>query len=472
MKSIDKKASSIEDAVASGLKELGVTREEVEIEVIAEKVGLLKKVVVRLTLKETAEQVAGTAPAVVDEAASYYDGERPVAPVKPVQEAKLAAPGSKAAIAAEFIADVLKKMSLECDVVGKETGDGILLDVTGEDSGNVIGYRGETLDALQYLALLIANQGEGDFQKLVINAENYRAKREETLISLANKLAAKAAKTGRRVVLEPMNPFERRVLHAALADSTLASTVSEGEEPNRYVVIVPKGDYAVNDDDNYGQRRSSGGGGRGGYNNNRNGNRDGGGRGGYGGNREGGGYNRSGSDSRGNGGGFGGGYNNSRPGGDSRGSGATGAGYNRSGSDSRGSGATGGGYNNRSGGGNRGNGGGTGGGYNNRSGGGYNGNRGSGGYSNREGGYERRESGTGGAPAYDKNGEYGDTSGDMDLEVKANAEYERVERYEVKEYGVSDNDSDVTPVNAGYTNTTGTSADSKKKGPPRFRSFK
>ncbi|MDR2634671.1 MAG: KH domain-containing protein [Clostridiales bacterium] len=556
MKSIEVKASSVEDAIARGLKELKVTREEVDAEVLSEG-GFLKKTVVRLVLKES------TAAVTEDNAQELSDAELFEAaiaePVKTVKVVRPAEPGSKAAVAAEFIGEVLKKMKLDCAVTGNETDDGILLDVKGEDSGNVIGYRGETLDALQYLALLVANQGDGDFQKLVINAENYRAKREETLTSLANKLAVKAAKTGRRIVLEPMNPFERRVIHSALADSQLATTSSEGEEPNRYVVIVPKGDYVGYDDggrrggggrsggcNRNGGNRSGGYGNRdGGYNNNNRGANGGGkynddrganrgdaGRSGGYGNRDGG-YNNNNrgtndggekrSGGRYNSGGYGGEHNDNR--GASRDSGGRSGGYgnrdggydnNNRGTNDGGEKRPGGRYNNggyggehndnrganrdsggRSGGYERGgyNTRGTNGGYGNRDGGEHNDNRGSnrdgggrsggyerdGGYNNRgtNGGYGNRDGGGSGGygkseneGGYKKTGEYGDVSNDAEIsaDVKAKTEYDRARQYEVKEYGANDDDTNVTPVDTGFSGTS--SSAPVKKGPPRFRSFK
>ena len=107
--------------------------------------------------------------------------------------------------------------------------------------GVAIGYRGEALDAFQYLALTFLNEQKCDFKKVVVDCENYREKRRETLTALALKLAQKALRLQRKIALEPMNPFERRIIHSALADSDIAETTSDGEEPNRYIVIIPKG---------------------------------------------------------------------------------------------------------------------------------------------------------------------------------------------------------------------------------------
>lgn len=115
----------------------------------------------------------------------------------------------------------------------------IEINVVAESSASVIGYRGEVLDALQSLAGAVANMGNKTYVRVVVDCENYRGKREDTLVNLAEKLAAKAVRQGRDISLEPMGPYERRVIHSALAASEEVTTTSEGKEPNRYVVIVP-----------------------------------------------------------------------------------------------------------------------------------------------------------------------------------------------------------------------------------------
>ena len=105
---------------------------------------------------------------------------------------------------------------------------------------NLIGHRGETLDALQYLTSLQVNKGGKEYRRVTLDTEGYRAKREQTLIALAGRMANKVHKSGRRMMLEPMNPYERRILHATLQDHPYVTTHSEGDEPNRRVVIAPK----------------------------------------------------------------------------------------------------------------------------------------------------------------------------------------------------------------------------------------
>ena len=106
--------------------------------------------------------------------------------------------------------------------------------------GILIGRRGETLDALQYLTSLRVNRGQSNYTRVTLDTEGYRAKREEALVRLANRMANRAQKTGRKVSLEPINPYERRILHSALQDHPTVTTQSEGEEPNRHVVISLK----------------------------------------------------------------------------------------------------------------------------------------------------------------------------------------------------------------------------------------
>lgn len=198
MDKVEVKASSVEKAVEEALRQLDIPREKAQIEVLSEG-GLFSKAQVRVTRVQSA----------ADRVLEYLNG-------------------------------LFEKMSLKCLAACEEKEGEISVEITGPDSGVIIGYRGEVLDAVQYLALIIANQNEKQFNRVTINAESYREKREATLENLAKRLASKAYKTGRRVELEPMNPFERRIIHTALQNNPYATTESEGEEPYRHVVIVPK----------------------------------------------------------------------------------------------------------------------------------------------------------------------------------------------------------------------------------------
>lgn len=144
--------------------------------------------------------------------------------------------------AQKFLMDVTNLMGVPVSVYVDKNEDGSLyVRMVGDTLGILIGRRGETLDALQYLASLQVNKGREGYTRVTLDTENYRAKREESLRRLASRMAQRAVKTGRKVVLEPMNPYERRVLHASLQNHPNVTTHSEGEEPNRHVVITLKG---------------------------------------------------------------------------------------------------------------------------------------------------------------------------------------------------------------------------------------
>lgn len=142
--------------------------------------------------------------------------------------------------ALEFLKDITKKMGLSLSFKAKAGDDIIYLEMDGKDSGTVIGKRGQTLDAIQYLTSLVVNKDSEKYIKVVVDAENYRAKRQRTLEQLANRLAAKVVKTKKYVRLEPMNPYERKIIHATLQQNPNITTRSEGEEPYRRVVIELK----------------------------------------------------------------------------------------------------------------------------------------------------------------------------------------------------------------------------------------
>lgn len=139
----------------------------------------------------------------------------------------------------DFLQNVLIKMGLTCQVELSEVDDSIVLNIVGDDAANVIGYRGETLDALQYLCSLILNGGQAGFKRINIDAEGYRAKREKALQKLARNLESKVKRTGNPHKLEPMNPYERRVIHTTLQNSQYVTTQSEGQGSSRHVVITP-----------------------------------------------------------------------------------------------------------------------------------------------------------------------------------------------------------------------------------------
>ncbi len=137
-----------------------------------------------------------------------------------------------------FLSKVFSAMDMEVDISVEQTEEEISIELAGEDMGVLIGKRGQTLDALQYLTSLVVNKGASSYTRVKVDTENYRLRRKETLENLAKNIAYKVKRTKRSVTLEPMNPYERRVIHSALQNDKYVSTHSEGEEPYRKVVIT------------------------------------------------------------------------------------------------------------------------------------------------------------------------------------------------------------------------------------------
>ena len=235
-KFIEKSGKTDELAIAAALEELGLTRDDVRVEVVERaKSGFLG---------------FGASPAKVrvyfevpDEVVEVVE-----APVAKVVEAPAAAPVQEETVAAEntahekvytFVKGLLEHMGVRAniEITDKEDG-GINVNLSGKGMGVVIGRRGETLDAIQHLTNYAVNHGSEKRLHVSVDAEAYRAKREEALVRLAEKMAAKAIKYKRSMALEPMNSYERHVIHAALQDYEGVSTSSIGTEPNRRVVVA------------------------------------------------------------------------------------------------------------------------------------------------------------------------------------------------------------------------------------------
>lgn len=203
---IEKSAKTKEEAIELALCELGLTEDEVEIEIIDEgSKGFLgigsKDAVVKVSYEEKLAR----------RAESFLDG-------------------------------IFSILGEEVSVDVKEDGREMAIELSGPDMGMVIGKRGETLDALQHLTSLVVNRGDLDFVKVSIDTENYREKRVKALESLANKLAAKVVRSGRSTSLEPMNAYERRIIHSTLQDHDKVTTYSVGQGVRRKVVIALKKD--------------------------------------------------------------------------------------------------------------------------------------------------------------------------------------------------------------------------------------
>ena len=261
MRTIEATGKTIEDAVRSGLVRLGLMEEEVTIEVLAEpKSGFLgfgsKPAKVRLTEKarknapiyDIEEEERKAAPPAEPKAAEAAPAEDVTAeaPEEPVEEpaADEAEPAEEtftaeeaAAKAKAFLQDVLRNMGIDVMIEKMIKSDKIILHLHGKNLGILIGKHGQTLDALQYLTNLTTNQGEETRHFIMLDVENYRQRREETLKQLAVRLAGRVKRSGEKVVLEPMNGYERKIIHVALQNEAHVRTESEGQDPYRHVVI-------------------------------------------------------------------------------------------------------------------------------------------------------------------------------------------------------------------------------------------
>jgi spoIIIJ-associated protein len=212
---------TVEEAVEIGLKELGLTAEQAEIRVLEEgkkKLFGSVKARVEIAAKEETPVVAEeteTVSAVSSENAT--DGERTVA----------------------FLEGLFELLNVTACTELVSEGDKVEINVTAANTTAIIGKHGAMLDAIQTLAGAVANTGRDDYKRVVVDCENYRENREATLNKLSENLAQKAIRLGKKIKLEPMNPYERRIIHAALSEREGVSTQSEGKEPNRYIVIVP-----------------------------------------------------------------------------------------------------------------------------------------------------------------------------------------------------------------------------------------
>ncbi len=207
MEYIEISAKTVNDAITEACKRFGVTSDNLDYEVIEEgSNGFLG---------------LGAKPAVI---------KAGVKALSPKEEAK------------KFLADVFAAMDMivTVDVSYDEAEKNMNIDLSGEEMGVLIGKRGQTLDSLQYLVSLVVNKDAEDYIRVKVDTENYRLRRKETLENLAKNIAYKVKRTKRSVSLEPMNPYERRIIHSALQNDRYVTTYSEGEEPFRHVVVALK----------------------------------------------------------------------------------------------------------------------------------------------------------------------------------------------------------------------------------------
>lgn len=258
-------AKTVEDAVLEAAMKLATTREHLEYEVIEkgsagflgfgaknavikaralsdEEIEVSKKTeesVVEAEKKEIKKEVKKAEPAKKEEPAKVEVKAEPV---------KKAVSAGKEISAEDFLKDVFKAMGMKVEIKVTENPEDKSLDIelSGEEMGVLIGKRGQTLDSLQYLVSLVVNKYSDEYIRVKIDTENYRERRKETLENLARNIAYKVKRTRKTVSLEPMNPYERRVIHSALQNDRYVTTHSEGEEPYRRVVVTLKDNHHRN----------------------------------------------------------------------------------------------------------------------------------------------------------------------------------------------------------------------------------
>lgn len=282
--SIRVSAKTLDDAITEALIQLGVTSDRLEYNVIEKGsagflgIGMKQAVIEAWKKEEKTEEpdISDFREAVKEEISSILDEpvkkeepkkekkepvkkakdrpakmpkekkaeEKKEEPVKPAaKEEQVLAEVEEQTIKAveQFLKDTLKAMDMEVEITSSIDGDGALyVDMKGGYMGILIGKRGQTLDALQYLANRVANKHQAGYVRVKLDTENYRARREETLKHLAKNIAHKVKRNRRPVVLEPMNPYERRIIHSALQSDPYVTTHSEGEDPYRKVVVTLK----------------------------------------------------------------------------------------------------------------------------------------------------------------------------------------------------------------------------------------
>ena len=246
---LEKTGKTEEEAIAAALRELQMERDDVSVEIVERaKSGFLgigaQPAKIRVSW-ETEDPVSASAAAAHAAEEMKTPAAKPVEkPEVPAEEEKTSAPAAPVDEAADyaavrsFLSGLLEHMGIEAEInMSEREGGGINVDLAGPGMGAVIGRRGETLDAIQHLTNYAINHGSEKHLRVSVDAENYRAKREESLTKLAEKMAEKAIKYKRSMALEPMNSYERHVIHTALQNYEGVTTASTGTEPNRRVVV-------------------------------------------------------------------------------------------------------------------------------------------------------------------------------------------------------------------------------------------
>ena len=257
MEYMEFKGKTKNDAITEACKHFSVPSDKLDYEVIDEgKTGFLgmgsRPAFIKARVKEEKEEVTETVELLetlvvesvpVDEAKSKDNNKNDIVHEDIDVEA----------VTKKFLADVFAAMGISVEITVKyeEEPKSLDVDLNGDEMGGLIGKRGQTLDSLQYLISLVVNKGTTEYIRVKVDTENYRQRRKETLENLAKNISYKVKRTRRPVSLEPMNPYERRIIHSALQNDKYVTTHSEGEEPFRRVVVTPKKDSNYNDAKGY-----------------------------------------------------------------------------------------------------------------------------------------------------------------------------------------------------------------------------
>ncbi len=260
---IEFKGKTKNDAITEACRHFSIPSDKLDYEVLDEgKAGILgigaKPAVIRARVKEESKEEA---------IESVKLSETPI-----IASVKAAAADmgdvDVEAVSKKFLSDVFAAMGIAVEISAKYNDSlrSLEVELSGDEMGVLIGKRGQTLDSLQYLISLVINKGTTEYIKVKVDTENYRQRRKETLENLAKNISYKVKRTRRPVSLEPMNPYERRIIHSALQNDRYVTTHSEGDEPFRRVVVTPKRDSGYGDNRGYRGNR--------GYNGNRSYNRD------------------------------------------------------------------------------------------------------------------------------------------------------------------------------------------------------
>lgn len=231
-------AKTVEEAIELGCEKLGLPREEVEIEILElPKKGLFGKLKTEAKVR-VYQEADEEKPRVPEQKTPAAETKKMPASAADQPKKKIVVSSDKVEAAQKYLTAILSAMGLDAvEQKIEETESGVTITLEGEHLGVIIGRRGETLDAIQYLVSLAANMLPGDYLRITVDCGNFRAKREETLRGLAARISKSVVRTGRSTTLEPMNPYERRIIHSVVTEIEGVTSKSTGEEPNRRVVI-------------------------------------------------------------------------------------------------------------------------------------------------------------------------------------------------------------------------------------------